>query len=85
MKKEIDCSNINRKFRKLARTKFLNPHSCKTLAHTRTNIFELAKIIQHFKRKHNCIPESAFLLFYKYNTKQEALLFDEYKEKYLKD
>ena len=80
----MNSKQINRAFKKLAKRKFPNPDSCTKLEQTRTNIFELATIIQHFEKKFEYIPESALLLFYKYNEKQESILFDKYKEEYLK-
>lgn len=80
----MNSKQINRAFKKLAKRKFPNPDNCTKLEQTRANIFELATIIQHFEKKFEYIPESALLLFYKYNEKQESILFDKYKEEYLK-
>lgn len=80
----MNSKQIDRAFKKLARRKFPSPHSCTELEQTRKKIFELAKVIQHFEKKFEYIPETALLLFYKYNEKQESILFDNYKEQYLK-
>ncbi len=81
MKKE-SIKKLDQAFNKLAKNKFLNPQNCNQLNQTRTYLFELSKIIQYFEQKFNYVPSSARLLFTEYNTKQESMLFEKYKEEY---
>ena len=76
---------LDKEFKKLAKNKFLSPDNCTQLRQTRAYIFELNKIIRHFEQKFNYIPSSAQLLFNEYNTKQERMLFEKYKEEYVKE
>ena len=76
---------IDRAFKKIAKSKFLSPQSCTHLSQTRIHIFELNKIINHFENKFDYVPSSARLLFYKYNNKQERMLFKKYKEEYINE
>ena len=39
--------------------------------------------ISHFEKKFEYIPESALMLFYKYNEKQELILYKKYVEEYV--
>lgn len=83
MKTHKHKKKADKEFKKITRDKFLNPKSCTQLHQTRAYIFELNKIIQHFESKFNYVPNSAQLLFNEYNTKQESMLFQKYKEEYL--
>ena len=85
MSEEEIIKMVEKEFKKIAKNKFLSPQNCTQLNQTRGYIFELTKIIKHFEKKFNHIPDSAQLLFNEYDTKQEKMLFDKYKEKYLKD
>ena len=80
MKKGKSVKKIDRAFKKHAKNKFLSPQSCTRLSQTRLHIFELNKIIKHLEKKFNYVPSSAQLLFYKYNNKQERMLFEKYME-----
>lgn len=82
MKKSKESKHIDQFFEKITRDKFLSPQSCTQLHQTRGYIFELNKIIKHFEREFNYVPTAARLLFYKYNLKQEMMLFEKYKEEY---
>lgn len=82
MKKEIDFKEIDKAFENLTRNKFHSPQSCTHLHQTRGYIFELHKIIKQFERQFNYVPASARLLFYRYNLKQEMMLFEKYKEEF---
>ncbi len=81
MKKE-SIKKLDQAFNKLAKNKFLDPKNCTKLNQTRSYIFELSKIIQYFESKFQYVPSSARLLFTEYNTKQENMLFEKYKEEY---
>ena len=85
MKKSEFNKRLEKEFRKLTKNKFLSPEDCTQLNQTRAYIFELNKIIRHFQQKFDYIPPSAQLLFNEYNLKQEKMLYDKYKEDYLKD
>ena len=76
---------INKEFKKIVKNKFLSPHDCNQLYQTRTYIFELNKIIKHFENKFDHVPNSAQLLFYEYNIKHEEMLYEKYKEEFIKD
>jgi hypothetical protein len=80
MKKAKELKRIDRIFQRLAKDKFNNPVSCTDLRETRGFIFELNTIIKQFEREFNYVPISARLLFYRYNLKQEMLLFNNYKK-----
>ncbi len=83
MNKEDINKKLEKEFKKLTRNKFLSPRDCTHLTQTRAYIFELNKIIAHFEKKFNHVPDSAHLLVTEYNSKQEKMLFDKYKEDYL--
>ena len=76
---------VEKKFERIAKNHFRDPGDCTELAETRSYLAELNKIIQHFERKFDYIPSSAQLLFNEYNSKQEQMLFEAYKKKYLKE
>ncbi len=76
---------VEKKFERIAKNHFRDPEDCTELAETRSYLAELNKIIQHFERKFDYIPSSAQLLFNEYNSKQEQMLFEAYKKKYLKE
>ena len=80
LKKKID-----KEFKKLTKNNFLSPQNCTQLNQTRTYIFELNKIIKHFEKKFDYIPSSAQLLFNEYNSKQERMLYEKYKDEYIKE
>jgi len=80
LKKKVD-----KEFKKITKNKFLSPHNCTQLNQTRSYIFELNKIIQHFENKFNYVPSSAQLLFNEYNVKQERMLYEKYREEYVKE
>jgi len=80
LKKKID-----KEFKKLTKNNFLSPQNCTHLNQTRAYIFELNKIIKHFEKKFDYIPSSAQLLFNEYNSKQERMLFEKYKDEYIKE
>jgi hypothetical protein len=75
---------LEKKFREIAKNKFLSPDNCTHLYQTRSYIYELNRIIKHFESKFDYIPSSAQLLFNEYNTKQERMLYERYKADYLK-
>jgi hypothetical protein len=82
---ELDKSkNLEKEFKKLIKNKFLSPNSCTQLDQTRAYINELNQIIRHFETKFNSIPSSAQILFNEYNMKQEKMLYEKYKEEYVK-
>ena len=85
MKGDQIKKQLDKEFKKLTKNKFLSPDSCTQLGQTRTYIYELNKIIRHFEQKFDYIPSSAQLLFNEYNSKQERMLFEKYKEKYIKE
>lgn len=85
MNKDQDKKKIEKEFKKITKNKFLSPQSCTQLNQTRTYIFELNKIIKHFENKFNYIPSSAQLLFNEYNSRQEKMLFEKYKEEYVSE
>jgi hypothetical protein len=85
MKGEKLKKRIDKEFKKITKNKFLSPQNCTQLKQTRAHIFELNRIIHHFERKFNYIPTSAQLLFDEYNTKQEKMLFEKYKDDFLND
>lgn len=76
---------LDRKFKMLSKDKFPSPANCDHLYQTRNYIFELNRIIKHFENKFDYIPSSAQVLFHEFNSKQESMLYDKYKEKYLKE
>jgi hypothetical protein len=75
---------LDKEFKKLIKNKFLSPGSCTQLYQTRSYINELNEIIKHFETKFNYIPSSAQMLFNEYNMKQEKMLYEKYKEEYIK-
>ena len=79
MKKARVEKHIDQEFYKLSKNKFLSPESCTQLDQTRAFIFELNNIIKDFDSKFKYVPISARLLFYKYNLRQELILFKQYK------
>ena len=85
MKGEKLKKRIDKEFKKITKKKFLSPQNCTQLKQTRAYIFELNKIIHHFERKFDYIPTSAQLLFDEYNTKQEKMLFEKYKDDFLNE
>lgn len=74
---------LEKEFKKLTKNRFLSPENCTQLHHTRECIFELLEIIKHFESKFSYVPSSAQLLFDAYNTKQEKMLFEEYRKVYM--
>lgn len=81
MQEDDRKKDLDKRFEKLIRNTFPNPEQL-SLTETRAYISELNKVISHFERKFNYIPSSAHLLFDKYNTKQEQMLFDQYLDEY---
>ena len=85
MKGEKNKKKINKEFKEITKNKFLSPQNCNQLDQTRSYIFELNKIIKHFEQKFGYIPSSAQLLFNEYNVKQEKMLFEKYKDEFIKE
>ncbi len=75
--------NLEKEFKKLTKGKFLSPENCTQLHQTREHIFELNEIIKHFESKFSYVPSSAQLLFNAYNSRQEEMLFEAYRQKYM--
>lgn len=76
-------NKLEKEFKKLTKNKFLSPENCTQLQQTREYLFELNEIIKHFESKFSYTPSSAQLLFNAYNSKQEKMLFEAYKQKYM--
>ena len=85
MKKGKIRKSIDKEFKKITKNKFPSPQDCTQLNQTRTYIYELNRIIHHFEKKFNYIPNSAQLLFNEYNTRQEKMLFEKYKNDFLNE
>ena len=76
---------LERKFKMMSKDKFPNPSNCTHLHQTRNYIGELNRIIKHFERKFEYVPSSAQVLFHEFNSKQESMLYEKYKQKYQKE
>ena len=76
---------LEKQFKKITKDRFPKPDNCTHLYQTRNYIYELNRIIKHFEKKFDYVPSAAQMLFYKFNSKQERMLFERYKEDYLKE
>ena len=66
----------------MAKERIIDPRACKKLAETRRCILELHRIIQHFEREFGYVPDKARLMFNEYNSRQEKMLFEEFRNEY---
>ncbi|NJN26776.1 MAG: hypothetical protein HC819_12785 [Cyclobacteriaceae bacterium] len=77
-----NSKKLDKEFKKIAKNRFIDPQSCTQLRQTREYMSELHEIIKHFEQKFQYIPSSAQELFNEYHTRQERMLFEQYKKDY---
>lgn len=79
---EFEKRRLTREFELFASKNFEKPRNCKNLDQIRFYIDEVSQKVNEFKERFNYVPDSAYSLLAQYNSIQNSILFNEFKNTY---
>ncbi len=80
---EFEKKQLEKEFEKFTRINFEKPKKCRDLSQTRFYVQELCRKIEEFKWRFNYVPGTAYTLLAQYNSLQDKMIFQDFKNTYL--
>jgi hypothetical protein len=79
---EFEKKHLEVELKNFTSRNFVRPAECTNLEQIRFYIGELCAKIEHYKKRFNYVPNTAYSLLSQYNSKQNALLYRDFISNY---